>query len=199
MCLSSPNIQTSLAEVKRLKFMDSGAIHLIGNRVTEAVEKSPLDHAEPHCAKGQRLYFRLTTQIFWQKSLYHLLCYLYSILHPQCISTDQSLQASHILGLQLTRSEQQYPWTEMKNKRWKRNCNRSWQEDLGGISLNKYLDQWEACPWGRKNSPSDWLDQNPERLECLNFLGMWTFLLANVFSSQKLGAVKGCLASTDNI
>lgn len=34
---NSPNIQTSLAEVKRLKLMDSGAIHLIGNRVTEAV------------------------------------------------------------------------------------------------------------------------------------------------------------------
>lgn len=33
---SSPNIQTSLAVVKRLKLMDSGAIHLIGNRLAEA-------------------------------------------------------------------------------------------------------------------------------------------------------------------
>jgi hypothetical protein len=32
----SPNIQTSLAVVKRLKLIDSGAIHLIGNRVSEA-------------------------------------------------------------------------------------------------------------------------------------------------------------------
>lgn len=32
----SPNIQTSLAVVKRLKLMDSGAIHLIGNRLAEA-------------------------------------------------------------------------------------------------------------------------------------------------------------------
>lgn len=35
----SPNIHTSLAVVNRLKLMDSGAIHLIGNRVTEAAEK----------------------------------------------------------------------------------------------------------------------------------------------------------------
>ena len=33
----SPNIQTSLAVVKRRKLMDSGDIHLIGRRVTEAV------------------------------------------------------------------------------------------------------------------------------------------------------------------
>lgn len=32
----SPNIHTSLAEVKRLKLMDSGAIHLIGSRLIEA-------------------------------------------------------------------------------------------------------------------------------------------------------------------
>lgn len=38
-CYHSPNIQTSLAEVKRLKLMDSGAIHLMGNRLTEAAEK----------------------------------------------------------------------------------------------------------------------------------------------------------------
>lgn len=31
-----PNIQTSLAEVNRLKLIDSGAIHLIGIRLTEA-------------------------------------------------------------------------------------------------------------------------------------------------------------------
>jgi len=32
----SPNIHTSLAEVKRLKFIDSGAIHLIGSFPLEA-------------------------------------------------------------------------------------------------------------------------------------------------------------------
>lgn len=32
----SPNIQTSPAVVKRLKLIDSGAIHLIGSRLTEA-------------------------------------------------------------------------------------------------------------------------------------------------------------------
>lgn len=37
--VGSPNIQTSLAVVKRLKLMDSGAIHLIGKRETEAVSK----------------------------------------------------------------------------------------------------------------------------------------------------------------
>lgn len=36
---NSPNIQTSLAVVNRLKLIDSGAIHLIGNRVTEAAVK----------------------------------------------------------------------------------------------------------------------------------------------------------------
>lgn len=35
----SPNIQTSLAVVKRLKLMDSGAIHLIGNRESDAAQK----------------------------------------------------------------------------------------------------------------------------------------------------------------
>lgn len=35
----SPNIQTSLAVVKRLKLMDSGAIHLIGNRLIEAARR----------------------------------------------------------------------------------------------------------------------------------------------------------------
>lgn len=35
-----PNIHTSLAEVKRRKFMDSGAIHLIGSFPLEALEKS---------------------------------------------------------------------------------------------------------------------------------------------------------------
>lgn len=34
--LNSPNIQTSLAVVKRRKLMDSGDIHLMGRRVTEA-------------------------------------------------------------------------------------------------------------------------------------------------------------------
>lgn len=34
-----PNIHTSLAEVKRRKFMDSGAIHLIGSFPLEAMEK----------------------------------------------------------------------------------------------------------------------------------------------------------------
>lgn len=33
----SPNIQTSLAVVKRRKLMDSGDIHLMGRRVTEAL------------------------------------------------------------------------------------------------------------------------------------------------------------------
>lgn len=33
---SLPNIHTSLAVVNRRKFIDSGAIHLIGNRVTDA-------------------------------------------------------------------------------------------------------------------------------------------------------------------
>ena len=36
-----PNIQTSLADVKRLKLIDSGAIHLIGSLVTEAVRMTP--------------------------------------------------------------------------------------------------------------------------------------------------------------
>lgn len=35
--LHSPNIQTSLAVVKRRKLMDSGDIHLMGRRVTEAL------------------------------------------------------------------------------------------------------------------------------------------------------------------
>lgn len=35
--LNSPNIQTSLAVVKRRKLMDSGDIHLMGRRVTEAL------------------------------------------------------------------------------------------------------------------------------------------------------------------
>ena len=38
----SPNIHTSLAEVKRLKFMDSGAIHLIGSFPLEAEEREKM-------------------------------------------------------------------------------------------------------------------------------------------------------------
>lgn len=134
---------------------------------------------------------RLTTQIFWQESLYHLLCYLYSILHPQCISTDQSLQASHSLGLQLTRSEQLYLWTQKKDKRWKCNLSRSRQEDQGGISLNKYLDQWEACPWGRKISPSDWLDQNRKKgmfqfFRHVNISFCQCFLFTEAWSRERL-------------
>lgn len=41
----SPNIQTSLAEVKRLKLMDSGAIHLIGNRLTDAAKERAEEEA----------------------------------------------------------------------------------------------------------------------------------------------------------
>lgn len=41
--MGSPNIQTSLAVVKRLKLMDSGAIHLIGNRETDAVKETTDD------------------------------------------------------------------------------------------------------------------------------------------------------------
>ncbi len=38
----SPNIQTSLAEVNRRKFMDSGAIHLMGSFPLEAVKHTLL-------------------------------------------------------------------------------------------------------------------------------------------------------------
>lgn len=51
-----PNIQTSLAVVNRLKLMDSGAIHLIGNRVTEAVKKQQIKKRQ--C--GRLMFFFLT-------------------------------------------------------------------------------------------------------------------------------------------
>ena len=50
-----PNIQTSLAVVKRLKLMDSGAIHFIGNRLTEAVEVTQKD-------SGNVLYIHVFSQ-----------------------------------------------------------------------------------------------------------------------------------------
>lgn len=40
---SSPNIQTSLADVNLLKLMDSGAIHLIGSLPLEAETKTNTD------------------------------------------------------------------------------------------------------------------------------------------------------------
>lgn len=39
-----PNIHTSLAEVKRLKFIDSGAIHLIGSFPLEAAKPERKRH-----------------------------------------------------------------------------------------------------------------------------------------------------------
>lgn len=88
--LRSPNIHTSLAVVNRLKLMDSGAIHLIGNRVTDAAEKwqiktqpadllmfcSPNECLKRVAPKAERL------------------SYLCSIPHPRCIGTDRSLPVS---------------------------------------------------------------------------------------------------------
>lgn len=62
---SSPNIQTSLAVVKRLKLMDSGAIHLIGNRVIDAAKNDGTRCCYVVNIKKTWVFFKFGNYIIW--------------------------------------------------------------------------------------------------------------------------------------
>lgn len=60
--MSLPNIQTSLAVVNRRKFIDSGAIHLIGNLPLDAVIAYNKTLTQRHSSFTQQL--QITVAVF---------------------------------------------------------------------------------------------------------------------------------------
>lgn len=51
-----PNIHTSLEDVKRLKLIDSGAIHLIGSFPLEATDRENTLYTTCECAKVSLIF-----------------------------------------------------------------------------------------------------------------------------------------------
>lgn len=100
--LNLPNIHTSLAVVNRLKLIDSGAIHLIGNLPLDAgIRSKDTLHFTDHVRSIDKAELQKVVLV---------LLYLYSMNYLPCIVTNQSLPALHSRLWKPTHSSLQCPW-----------------------------------------------------------------------------------------